>query len=316
MNFKAFPCLAALLALAILAPSAHPATAATAPVTLRIVDLTPDFLKFYQQASQAHLDEAAHWALWRKTGNLAPVPPTPQGLALARRLLDANWPRYPAAMARIRLGAAGLHPDPRSILQAVADRLDPQGVPIRGQLVTFVGVFLDNAFTAPGRNGVPTVYLPLEIGDARMTLTHEFTHVVNAQLAHLSLNWQRSIAQTIFMEGLAMRLTQQLVPGRPTWQYVTHDPRWFPLCRARQRAILRGIRPYLTASDSATVERFTFGRGTTGIQREAYCAGWAVVGDLLRRERAARLATLSAPEQLTAVRAAITSLVSSPAKSR
>jgi hypothetical protein len=29
--------------------------------------------------------------------------------------------------------------------------------------------------------------------------------------------------------------------------------------------------------------RFTYGTGTTGLESEAYCAGWILVGDLLER---------------------------------
>jgi hypothetical protein len=49
--------------------------------------------------------------------------------------------------------------------------------------------------------------------------------VVEAEQAHLSLDWQRSIAHTIFAEGLAMRVTQHLHPGLPDKDYVANSPR-------------------------------------------------------------------------------------------
>jgi glycine/D-amino acid oxidase-like deaminating enzyme len=51
--------------------------------------------------------------------------------------------------------------------------------------------------------------------DTGLVMTHEFVHVVNAELAHLSPGWRRTIAHTIFTEGLAMRATQSLQPWQP-----------------------------------------------------------------------------------------------------
>jgi hypothetical protein len=47
----------------------------------------------------------------------------------------------------------------------------------------------------------------------------------------------------------------------------------------KSREILVGILPEMEKSDSATVTRFTYGQGTTGMTREAYVAGWIVIGD-------------------------------------
>ncbi len=45
--------------------------------------------------------------------------------------------------------------------------------------------------------------------------------------------------------------------------------------------ILGGIREHLTDGTSEAVTRFTFGGGTTYLEREAYYAGQVVVGPLL-----------------------------------
>jgi len=41
--------------------------------------------------------------------------------------------------------------------------------------------------------------------------------------------------------------------------------------------------PHLSDSASEQVARFTIGTGTTGLEREAYYAGWVVVGHLMHR---------------------------------
>jgi hypothetical protein len=54
------------------------------------------------------------------------------------------------------------------------------------------------------------------------------------------------------------------------------------------RGVPSGILPELEKSDSAAVTRFTYGPGTTGVTREAYVAGWIVIGDLLQQGRHSR----------------------------
>ena len=70
--------------------------------------------------------------------------------------------------------------------------------------------------TAPGKDDIPTVAIPVEGEPLNLVLTHEFTHVVEGEQAQLSFGWERSIAHTIFTEGLAMRATQKLHPDHPT----------------------------------------------------------------------------------------------------
>lgn len=101
------------------------------------------------------------------------------------------------------------------------------------------------------------------------------------RLAELSGGWERSIARTLFSEGLANRMEQVVFPGRPDSAYVEHRPGWFREAEARSDEILRGILPHLRDSTSDQVMRFTMGSGTTGLEREAYYAGWVVVGNFL-----------------------------------
>ena len=179
-----------------------PLTLATALVAqgvpkpaLTIEDLTPKFLRFYQTTIQEHADPNRRWELWKQLYGFAAVPPTPQGDQMARKILDNAWPRYESALPVIRRGIGNLQPPPAEILDSVAATLGVD-VPIRAKLLLFVGGFDNNAFTSPGTNGIPTVALPVEGTGSVLILTHEFTHVVEAEQAHLSLDWKRSIAHT------------------------------------------------------------------------------------------------------------------------
>jgi hypothetical protein len=200
---------------------------------------------------------------------------------MARKILDDAWPKYAQSLPTIERGQGELKPPPAEILNDVAKLLQAD-VPIRAKLLLFVGGFESNAFTAPGKDGVPTVALPVEGSGSDLLLTHEFTHVVEAEQANLSLDWQRSIGHTIFAEGLAMRVTQQLRPGFAEKTYVGEvTPDWLARAQARRKQILADIAPHVAESDSDAVMRYTMGTGGAGVEREAYYAGWLVIGDLL-----------------------------------
>ena len=47
--------------------------------------------------------------------------------------------------------------------------------------------------------------------------------------------------------------------------------------------ILNGIKENMTVNTADAISKFTFGTGTTGLNREAYYAGWVVVGELERQ---------------------------------
>jgi hypothetical protein len=259
-----------------------PAIANAPEVSLTVVDLTPKFLRFYAAASKPGVTEPERWRLWNELYGFAAVPPTPEGKRMARSMLDQAWPRFASALPEIRKGVDAIHPPPTGTLQQVADLLAAT-VPIRARLVAAVGDFEGNDFTAPGKEGIPTVAVEVEDPEAGLKLAHEFTHVVEAEQSGVSLDWTRSIAQTIFVEGFAMRATQALQPGKPDAQYVGEvSPNWFARCTDLRQEILRDLRPHLTNSDSDTVMRYTMGKGGAGVEREAYYAGWLVVGDLLQ----------------------------------
>ncbi len=260
-----------------------PGTVWPVPARVTVVDLSRKFLAFYDSASARPLDPDARWALWKRLYDFAAVPPTPFGDTLARRLLDGAWDRYPAALPRIRQGAAALGFAPDSVLERVV-RLLGCGGDTRVRLVAFVGGFEANAFAFAGPQGEPTIALPLEAGDALRSAAHELTHAVqrSAGCADMKSGYGQSLAELVSTEGIAMRAVERLLPGHPTRYYLAGTQPWLDSASARRGAILQGIREHLTDAGAATAQRFTFGPGTTGLHREAYYAGWEVIGALLR----------------------------------
>lgn len=263
------------------AQTASPEVPVTPMVTLDVLDLTPKFLAFYDAAQKEHANADQRWEQWKKMYGFAAVPPTPEGQALARKLLDAAWPKYPAALGRIRQGPAAIVPKPQLALEQVATLLSVD-VPIDVKLLVYVGGFEGNAFTAPDKDGAPKVAIPVEDEHPGLLMTHEFTHAVEAEQAGLSLDWRRSIAHTIFTEGLAMHAVQAIHPGEADVAYIGEvAPGWYAKAQAKQAQILADIAPHLGEDSSDAVMRYTMGQGGAGVEREAYYAGWLVIGDLL-----------------------------------
>jgi hypothetical protein len=279
--------------------------------TLHVVDLSPRFLDFYQAA--AGKDPETRWQLWNEKYGFAAVPPTPEGMQLARKLLDDAWPHYADALPVIRKGVAAMEPRPEAVLAKVAGLLGLEG-PFEMQVTAYVGAFDGNAFTA-AQGHKPMVAVPLEMDPAQRALVfpHEMTHAVHMATAGLSGSWERSIAETIMQEGLAMHVAQALAPGHDVRDYVEHEPGWYDAVMAKSDAILRGLLPVLDKSDSATVFRYTMGTGSTGTEREAYVGGWLVVGELLKEGKAMReIARIPSAEMPGVVRSTIGRLLAKP----
>jgi hypothetical protein len=279
-------------------------------LTVLIEDLSPRFLAFYAAAKTAP-DADARFRIWQDTYGFAAVPPTPQGQAMARRLVDEAWPRYANALVAAEKGAAGMIPQPMPILRRVADILKLER-PATIKLVTYIGGFEDNAFTF--RAEVPTVALPLEI-DPKIrarSLAHEGTHALHIFIDNLSGGWERSVAATMLQEGLAMQVSREVVPGYPLETYVSQRAGWWQECRAKDRVILGELREKLDKSDSDTVMSVTIGKGPkAGVEREAYYGGWRVI-EWLRAQRMsfAQIARIPEAEMPARVRTALDAMLS------
>jgi hypothetical protein len=287
-------------------PPASPAASSAAPSRagrVTVVDLTPRFLAFFDSASaRPSMSADERYAMWRRLYGFAAVPPTPLGQQFARRLLDGAWTRYPAALPRIRRGTLALGVSPDSVLDRVSSLLGC-GDSVRVRLVVFVGGFEANAFTGGPPGALPTINIPVEAGDPARAMAHEFTHAVHRSSACAGFGnaYRQSLAELVMSEGVAMRAVEKLSPGHPPTYYTTAAPGWFESAESKRDAILRGVRAHLAEDSVATVERFTFGQGSAGLPREAYYAGWVLVGTLLDEGMSMHEIATMRPEELTAL---------------
>ncbi len=280
------------------------------PATLMIKDLSPKFLTFYELAQDA--DPEQRWALWEKHYGFAAVPPTGEGMAMARRLLDGSFHRYADVLDVIRAGAAAFRPDPQQVLDAVCQLLQFDG-DMTVRLVIYVGNFEQNAF-AFAADGVPVVNVPLEESDEwrSLIMPHEFTHAVHSRLSNNQGGWLRSIGYSMMQEGLAMHAAMRITPGYPEEAYHEIRPGWLAECREKERPILEGIRPHLADASNEALSRFIFGTGSAGVEREVYYAGYRVVGHLLNQGHTlAELARIDEEDTPAFMEAAISKLLAS-----
>jgi hypothetical protein len=125
-------------------------------IEISVSDLTPKFSTFYRAAMAQQASPDRRFVLWGQDYDFAAVPPTPEGDLIARRLLDAAWPKYSSVMARIEKGEAGLEPSPDLMLRRVVAQLKPDS-PVHIAVLAYVGTLETNAFTTTGKDGVPTV---------------------------------------------------------------------------------------------------------------------------------------------------------------
>ena len=300
-------CLIAILLGVVTCAEAKPAPPVPPPVIkVTVNDLSPKFLKFYDEAQKAKAPPDARWELWKKDYHFAAVPPTPEGDAMARKMLDAAWPRYAAAMDVIGRGANGMKPDGQSLVSLIAAQLKPEK-PAEITLLTYVGNFEDNAFTYADEGKITTaVSLEGDPGMREFLMTHELTHAVHIAMGSLSGGWIRTIGTTVVAEGLAMRTTQKLVKRPTEAAYVERTPGWFADATAHRAEILKDVRAVLESSKSEDVMRYTMGKGPSGVEREAYYAGWVVVGYWLEKGMTlAQIARIPEAQMPDRVRAAI-----------
>jgi hypothetical protein len=242
-------------------------------------------LDFYYKAAIDGLNDEQRWRLWEEYYNFAAVPPGEQGKNMARRLFQEAWDKYQTSIEIIE----GWEPNKKEIETYLTRVKSVLGYdqPIDIVIVYFVGFFEKNAFVAPYDGDKLALCLPIEnresSKESSITLSHELTHIVHSKTANLTSAWERSIGSTILQEGLATQVSKFLVPNEPDESYIEHKNGWLIECKLHRTKIVEGIIPYLKDASSEAVTKFTFGKGTANIEREAYFVGWEFVQYLLEQ---------------------------------
>jgi len=290
--------------------SAVPAFAAEH--TLDIADRVGKFQTFYGEATAKPIDADARFALWQKDYGYAAVPPGPEGDAMARKLLDAAWDKYPTLVPKLPAMLKEASDDGNAAFARINALFKTADTPIHTRLVLYVGQFDNNAYSMPPMNGNPaTTMMPVENTKLKLMLAHELTHTVHIQLAGVKNSFGAPVGETMFLEGLAMRTSQAVYPGLPETAYtqMEGDGDWLANCYAKKDKVLNDILADLDKSGREIGMKYTFGQGNNGMQREAYCAAWVVMGKLLDNGKTlAELARVPEDQMVATIRAAITKM--------
>lgn len=246
---------------------------------VEIKNLVPKFLSFYELANKSNNDKATRWELWKEHYNFAAMPPGEEGQTMAVKLLEDAWEKYDQHLSIIEKWT----PDVGKVKAYLTKvkKLLGYDLPVNMVVIYFVGGFENNAFVAPYDGDTLALCLPIENGDSDIILAHELTHVVHARTAHLTAEWERTIASTILQEGLATQASKYIVPGQADEFYIESKKGWLQSCYKRKLEIITGIIPFLNESSYEIVTKFTIGNGTTNHEREAYFVGWEIVQSLL-----------------------------------
>jgi hypothetical protein len=297
------------LCAAAFAISATGAQAGDAAHTLDIADRVGKFQTFYAEATAKPLDADARFALWQKDYGIAAVPPGPDGDAMARKLVDDAWPKYPALIPQLSAMEKQGEADANLAFDKINTLFKTGDTPIHSRVVLYVGQFDNNAYTIPPMDGKPaTVMMSVENANRKVVLAHELTHSIHAQLAGVKNSFGAPIGETMFLEGLAMRTSQAVYPGLPETSYtqMSEDGDWLKTCYEKKDAVLKDIAPDLDKSGREIAMKYTFGHGNNGMQREAYCAAWIVMGKLIASGKTLpELARIPEEKMVDTIRAAI-----------
>ncbi|MCC5870432.1 MAG: hypothetical protein JJU27_18170 [Gammaproteobacteria bacterium] len=260
-----------------------PGIAEVAKSSIRVVDMTPQFLAFYEKAV-SEPDPARRFELWKEHYGFIALPPgLPDRDERARALLDVAWPDYAALMETLEAGAYSLSPQPGALLEQVAKLLGIGDAVPPIILLYYVGMFEGNAFFAAQPDGSLVVGLPAEMSQEHreVVMAHELAHALHHSMTGLAVGPEGSVADLVISEGIAMHTTRAIFAEQPDHVHVAGSRDWLTGCDEQVVEILQALSSSLDAQGPEAVNRMTVGLGFTGMEREGYCAGWHLVGHLL-----------------------------------
>lgn len=269
---------------------------------MSVQDITPDFFDFWAAARDRSPTEQQR--LWHERYE------SPHRLHFAASegrhgnadRLSYALSRYPLDLDRIRqmrlvVDATIEHTEREVACLFALDRLDMTWV-------LLVGMYWSDGWVAEVE-GQPISYIALELLEApvraQILLPHEAAHVTHATA--LGDEWQNltTLADGLFLEGLATLASTRVAPGYDEaaylWAGMTKTPRgvsvhdWLAECEV-QFPVLKGqLREHLEATDPATCAPWFYGE-TERLdlpQRYGYFAGYRLLQRLAHKHTIAEM---------------------------
>jgi hypothetical protein len=268
-----------------------------------VLDITPSFLTFARKAGLE--SPLIREQLWRELyvdahpdvfDGFFSTHGAPEGAHAVVRQLSKVRARIEEAREPVRAAVEDLDPIVQESLG-----IDGDEAPLH---VLMVGTLSANA--AVGRvEGRVALFHCLEwfqsAAGSRTLVAHEGTHAWH-EIALGSAGPQEDLAWMTFYEGLALRASREIVPGRPEDEYFWYGhegfEEWLPWCKEQRSELISLFRGAL--DDPAGVEQF-FGSGLVeGRWRTGFFVADFLVGKLERSLD--ELAAMSVEEAARAIR--------------
>lgn len=242
-------------------------------------------------------------------------------------VFDAFKPRFgsPGGLSVVARELKGVRQrvgEGRPVMTQAIEAVDPQVAAVLGLApepapvhVLLVGQFATNAGVGPLGDDV-AVFHCLEWFEsaegAPVLVAHEGTHawhrlamVADGRLPAVDAEPPGDLAWTAFYEGLATRVSRQIVPSRPELDYFWYGHSapddWLTWCQEHHDELLAHFRASLDIEEA--VETFFGGGIVDGYWRVGYYLADAIVGGL--DASPAELAALGVDEAREAVRSAL-----------
>jgi hypothetical protein len=262
-----------LLAQSAPAPQSTSAEAPPKPaVTITLSDYAPVLARRLDAATAG--DDNAKWTAWSAQADpLATLRKTMPEDQLRAKVL-ATWPIYVENKQRLVDGFALLQMSPVDVMNRV-NRMSEFKQNLSLKIVTMGGLG-DGTVLSTTDDGTAALYLPLELGASAIgpAMAREYARIIIDQLTRKM--GTRSLAEVAIHEGLILRLAREALPESPESAFFA--PGELAAFEANRIAILQGIKPHLASSDAGNIERFTTGKGATGLPHEAVYVGWVIAG--------------------------------------
>lgn len=250
--------------------------------TIELINLVPKFVTFLEKSKKIQTMDGK-WELWKTEYNFAAIPPTEAALVQAKLDFVRVYQKYLTFEHQIK----EFYNDEETIktcILALRNKLDTNCI-MDIKIVYFVGFFENNPFVTTDANGKLCVCLPIENNSdeefQRIQLYHELTHIYHSELSNTPFLYERPLSFLILQEGLALRMSEQMVPGHADSKYVSHQSGWYEKIDRYRNNVISGIIPDIHKKGTETLYKYTMGKGNTGYEREAYYIGWILVGKML-----------------------------------
>jgi hypothetical protein len=272
----------------------------------QLIDLTPDFLAFWKETQGRSCEEQQR--LWFERyesphQRLFAVCGGRHGNAEA---LPAALARYPSLVPQLPATVAAVHAAIARTGPAVAKLFGLERLDLRSVLL--VGMFWSDGWIAD-LDGVPTCSVAVEYltpaAEPRvgLLLAHESAHLAHATCLGDAWNETETVGQHLFLEGLAIVASAQLIPGYDpatyTWLGLTRTPRgldlmdWMAACERAWPQVRVRLQRDLASTDPVVHAPYFLQAPEDLPERIGYFAGWQLVSTLSREHAVAELARWS-----------------------